>query len=82
MPYLRGDERFFLAGLHPEKEAIEGKLPELRPRVYAQKTREAGGEFFEVTLRLDTAWFDTDAMKLVLVWRGIFSTTDEDAPEL
>ena len=33
-------------------------------------------------LRLDTAWFDTDANKLVLVWRGLYATPDDDSPDI
>jgi|GEM_PF-149223 len=80
--YLRGDERFSLRGVRPGGAAFEGALTGLRPRVYAQRTEAAGGSFFEVSMRLDTAWFDTDEKKVVLVWRGLFPTADEDAPDI
>ena len=82
VPYLRGDERFSLIGTRPGGGGLEGQLPGTRPRVFAQRTEEVGGDFFEVLLRLDTAWFDTDAGKLVLVWRGLYATPDEDSPDI
>jgi uncharacterized protein YjbI with pentapeptide repeats len=82
VPYLRGDERFSLLGTKPGGRGVEGQLPGARPRVFAQRTEEVGGDFFEVLLRLDTAWFDTDANKVVLVWRGIFSSPDDDSPDI
>jgi uncharacterized protein YjbI with pentapeptide repeats len=82
VPYLRGDERFALVGIRPGGKGVEGQLPGTRPRVFAQRTEEVGGDFFEVLLRLDTAWFDADANKVVLVWRGIYSSPDEDSPDI
>ncbi|HEX3344417.1 MAG TPA: DUF2169 domain-containing protein [Polyangiaceae bacterium] len=82
VPYLRGDERFAVIGVRPGGKGVEGQLPGARPRVFAQRTEEVGGDFFEVLLRLDTAWFDTDANKVVLVWRGLYSSPDDDSPDI
>ena len=82
VPYLRGDERFSISGMRPGGAAMSGRLPDLRPRAFAQRSAEAGGEFFEVRLHLDTLWLDADHAKIVLVWRGLFAVSDEDAPEL
>jgi uncharacterized protein YjbI with pentapeptide repeats len=81
LPYPDGDETFEITGVAADGP-IAGRLPKARPRAYAQKTRAAGGEFVEVLLRLDTVWFDTDARKLVLVWRGMLETNDDDASEV
>jgi uncharacterized protein YjbI with pentapeptide repeats len=82
VPYLRGDERFAIIGVRPGGKGVEGRLPAARPRVFAQRTEAVGGDFFEVLLRLDTACFDTDANKVVLVWRGLYATPDDDSPDL
>jgi uncharacterized protein YjbI with pentapeptide repeats len=82
VPYLRGDERYAVVGVCPGGKGYEGKLPGLRPRVFAQRTDAVGADFFEVLLRLDTASFDTDARKVTLVWRGLFATPDDDAPDI
>ncbi|HEY8092116.1 MAG TPA: DUF2169 domain-containing protein, partial [Polyangiaceae bacterium] len=82
VPYLRGDERFSVVGVRPGGKGYEGQLPGLRPRVFAQRVEDVGGDFFEVLLRLDTVWFDTAARKVVLVWRGLYATPDDDSPDL
>jgi uncharacterized protein YjbI with pentapeptide repeats len=82
VPYLRGDERFAVVGVRPGGRGFEGQLPGMRPRVFAQRTEDVGGDFFEVLLRLDTAWIDADDGKLVLVWRGLYATPDDDSPDV
>jgi uncharacterized protein YjbI with pentapeptide repeats len=82
VPYLRGDERFSIVGVRPGGKGVDGRLPGARPRVFAQRTEPVGGDFFEVLLRLDTAWFDTDASKVVLVWRGLYATPEDDSPDI
>ncbi|MFO0616719.1 MAG: DUF2169 domain-containing protein [Polyangiaceae bacterium] len=69
--YLKGDERFHFAGIHPRLERVDAKLPALRPRVFAKRRAGSRGEpFEEVALSLDTLWVDADAMRVSLVWRG------------
>ncbi|WP_438019731.1 DUF2169 domain-containing protein [Sorangium sp. So ce315] len=80
--YPRGDETFELWSVRPEGEVVRGRLPELRVRVFKQATEKAGGGFSEVPMRLDTVWFDADALRLVLVWRGLLDVADEDASEI
>jgi uncharacterized protein YjbI with pentapeptide repeats len=82
IPYPRGNEDFELWAVHPEQAVIRGRLPAERVRVFAQATAKAGGGFSEVPLRLDTVWFDADALRLVLVWRSLLEVADEDASEI
>ena len=78
--YLAGDERFALTGFGDAP--IVGRLPGIRPRAFVLRTREAKGELIEALLRLDTCWFDVDARKLVLTWRGFVDVADDDAPDV
>ncbi|WP_437878069.1 DUF2169 domain-containing protein [Sorangium sp. So ce513] len=80
--YPQGDEAFELWSVRPEGEVVRGRLPGLRVRVFKQATEKAGGGFSEVPMRLDTVWFDADALRLVLVWRGLLDVADEDASEI
>jgi uncharacterized protein YjbI with pentapeptide repeats len=82
IPYPRGDEEFELWAVHPELSVLRGRLPSPRVRVFAQATEQAGGRFSELPLRLDTVWFDADALRLVLVWRSLLEVADEDASEI
>jgi uncharacterized protein YjbI with pentapeptide repeats len=79
---LSGDEPFRIEGVHPEHRVIRGSLPAVRPCCFAVERRERGGELRAVPLVLDTAVFDTDAMKLQLVWRGHLDVRADDAPEV
>jgi uncharacterized protein YjbI with pentapeptide repeats len=80
--YPDGSESFELTGVHPTLTSLRGRLPGIHPRVFAQRTAEAGGGFHEVRTVLDTVWFLPDEMKLVLLWRGLFDVRDDDAPEV
>src|SRR5262249_23265749 len=57
---LEGGETFAITGMDPSAPVIEGTLPRLRPRCFAQRTSRHGGAFLEVPLRLDTVVFDVD----------------------
>jgi uncharacterized protein YjbI with pentapeptide repeats len=79
---LSGDEPFEITGMHPAVDTIRGTLPKVRARGFSQRTAEAGGEFQEVALRLDTVIFDLDQMKLNLVWRGVLEVRGDEAVDL
>lgn len=79
---IAGDEPFALHGMKPEGAPLEGKLPGTRVRMFAQRTRDAGGEFVELTPRLDTVHFDLDAMRVQLVWRAVLDTADARATDV
>ncbi|MEO7095831.1 MAG: DUF2169 domain-containing protein, partial [Polyangiales bacterium] len=78
--YPDGDERWTLGGFGDPPTG--GRLPALRPRAFVLRTAEAGGDLVEVLLRLDTLWFDADAKKLVLVYRGLVETLDDIGSDL
>jgi uncharacterized protein YjbI with pentapeptide repeats len=78
--YPRGDEPFSLSAVSPTVPVLRGRLPGLAPRAYTVAT--AGHALHEIPLRLDTVWFDADAARVVLVWRGLVEVSAEHAPEL
>lgn len=80
--YPRGDERFELAGVHPERPVVAGELPGLCARAFAIETIPEGTMFREVKLVLDTVSFDADALRVSLVWRGRLAVRARGAPEL
>ncbi len=71
LDHLTGDEPYELRGLHAQHPLLAGTLPGKRVRCFAHYTPEAGGAFREILLRLDTAAFDADTLKVNLVWRGM-----------
>lgn len=80
--YPSGDEYFELGGIHSEHRIIEGQMPGVRVRAFAQMSAGAGGGFFEVILRIDSVHFDADALRLTVVWRGLIESNDQDASEV
>lgn len=82
IPFPRGDEPFALWGTHPEHGSIEGTLPGIVPRCFAQMTAEAGGDFIEVNLQLDTIAFEPDDNAVHLVWRGVLDVAEDEAYEV
>jgi uncharacterized protein YjbI with pentapeptide repeats len=76
--YLQGDEEYEITSVRPGGLALSGRLPGLRPRLFAQRSALAGEEFFEILLRLDTVYFDAETLKLNLLWRGSFDARDSE----
>ncbi len=68
-PHLDGDEAFRADSVRPGGGAVSGELPSLRPRAFVERDGEPTAE---VPLRLDTFVLDADAMRVTLVWRGLF----------
>jgi uncharacterized protein YjbI with pentapeptide repeats len=79
---VRGDEPFELVGMDRQHPVLDGKLPGLLARCFAQRSATAGGAFEEIALRLDTVSFDVDAMRIHLVFRGLFDVADDDASDV
>jgi len=83
--YLRGDEQLCFENLHREHPQYEAQLPGLRVRCFLNKPTTAESKetkFVEVPMNLDTLWVDTEAEKLVLVWRGWAEVLSEDYEEV
>jgi uncharacterized protein YjbI with pentapeptide repeats len=79
------DATYEVRGMSPGGGTIRGRLPEIKPRCFVERSAgdgEGGGGFHELPLKLDTAHFDMDENKLVLVWRALLEVSEEDAPEV
>lgn len=72
--YLQGNEPVVIANATPEGR-LAFSLPGLPPpQVVVYRKRESDED---LELRLDTVIIDTDAMRLVLLWRGMLVLTQE-----
>ena len=81
---LRGDEPFQFDHMHPEKACIEGRLPGLRARVFADY-RVAGAtepRLREVPLRLTTVWFFPHAERALVLFQGIAEVGTDDGSDV
>lgn len=81
---LRGDEEFQLDHLHPNKPSINGRLPGLRARVFADYRAADGAEprLREVPLRLSTVWFFPHAERALVLFQGLAEVATDDASDV
>lgn len=90
--FFKGNESFRIENMHPEHSVIEGKLPNLKARYFLNHSightldKETGKmpepEFIEKKLNLDTVWFFPEALKGMMIWRGVVEVTTDDAKEI
>jgi len=78
--YLRGSEEVRVQNMHPLHSDFRFRLPGIRIRALLDKNVSARSVFEEIPMNLDTLWVDMEVLRLVLVWRGRFSTTASDEP--
>jgi hypothetical protein len=78
---LRGDESLWVENLHPELSRLTVRLPGVRIRAFFEAAPQLRDDpavvvgLRELRLRLDTAWLDMEALRLVLVWRtGLYAS--------
>ena len=78
--YLRGDETLWAENLHPTLPRLSVRLPGVRIRAFFEVAAALADDkavvsgLRELRLRLDTAWLDMEALRLVLVWRtGLYA---------
>lgn len=83
---LRGDEAFALENMHPSRPLIEGKLPALVVRAFANyAVAHEGGvahKLREIPMRLTTVWFYPHAERMVLIFQGLAETSEDDASDI
>lgn len=85
--YLHGGEAIEITNMHPERQAIFSRVPELRVRLFL--TRKAGPKappekdtFEEVKTRIDTLWLFPEILRGVAVFRGMVDTGDDEMADI
>ena len=79
---LRGDEPFAFDNMHPTQTYIEGALPGLCVRVFANYGTAEDADLREVPMRLTTVWCFPHAERLVLIFHGMTEVTEDDAADV
>lgn len=84
---LRGDETFALENLHPQKSLLQGRLPGLRARVFANYALSSGSDeashkLKEVPMRLTTVWFFPEVERMLLIWHGLAEVAEHDGSDI
>ena len=80
-PWQPCDE-FTLRGMHPEKEAVRGRLPDLKSRCFVKQLTPEGEAFREIEMAIDTAWLFPSAEKGITVHRGSIDIATDDGSDL
>lgn len=80
--FLRGGEPFLVKGMHPGKEVLQGRLPELRARIFLLRRPEHGGHFTEAPVRLETVWLFPETETGVVLFRAVTGTMDEECADI
>ncbi len=77
--FFTGGESYRLAGLHPDKPVIEGRLPTMRVSALVQHRGKSIPESDALSLAFETVWFFPDQNLGVALYRGQTSIDDSDA---
>jgi uncharacterized protein YjbI with pentapeptide repeats len=85
--YFKGGEAIEIVNMHPGRQLIASRLPQFTVRLFM--TRKEGPKappekdtFEEVPLRIDTVWLFPEAVRGVMVFRGVFNTERDDMADL
>jgi len=80
--FFNGNESFEIRGMHPEKKALQSRLPEARSRCFMNLKTDEGEQFKEIKTNLDTVWLFPHAEKGIIVWRGVVEIGTDDAEDV
>lgn len=78
----RGDEPFEFVHLHPQQAKVEGVLPGMRARVFADYGDGTTARLREVPLRLATLWFFPHAERGIALFQGLAECSEDDAGDI
>lgn len=76
---FRGDEEYELLNLHPSRPKITGRLPGVIGRAFLRSRGAPEHQLEEVPLKLTTVWFFPHRERILLLWQGAASVTEDDA---
>lgn len=77
--FFTGQERFEVAGMHPDHPHLAGTLPDLRPRAFIRRRNEP---LHEVALRCETVTILGSALIGIVMWRGQVAVAEQEASDV
>jgi uncharacterized protein YjbI with pentapeptide repeats len=80
--FFQGDEEILLAGMHPEKSTIVSSLPGLRARIFVEQAQGEKKVFSEVQNRAETLMLYPEALRGILLFRGVVPSADEQLDDI
>ncbi len=80
--FFAGDEPFSIAGMHPERAAVQGTLPGAAMRCFVRQRAADGIQLREVKMRAETLWMMPRVERAILVFRGVIGIATDDAEDV
>ncbi|WP_438017716.1 DUF2169 domain-containing protein [Sorangium sp. So ce315] len=80
--FFRGDERFVVENMHPDKPRIEGALPGVVSRCFVCLETSDGVEIREPAMKLDTVRLFPHRERGVVIFRGGVEIAEDDAKDV
>jgi uncharacterized protein YjbI with pentapeptide repeats len=80
--YFAGDEPYAVAGMHPAKALVQGRLPGAALRCFIDQSGAEGLRSREVTMRAETLWLFPHLERGILIYRGVIDVATDDAEDV
>ncbi|OZI37319.1 hypothetical protein CAL29_02545 [Bordetella genomosp. 10] len=78
---LEAGSRYEIWNMHPERQALHGRLPDWKARCFASRHAD-GAALEEIDLWLSTAWFFPHRERVLLIWHGGLPVRENDAADV
>ncbi|ODN42526.1 DUF2169 family type VI secretion system accessory protein [Piscirickettsia litoralis] len=79
---LTGKEHFYLQNMSAEQPVLEGRLPGIRVRCFAEVQEGKERVYSETPMQLDTCWLFPEIATGVIIFHGQIPVIDEDATNI
>jgi uncharacterized protein YjbI with pentapeptide repeats len=79
---LTGGASYRIEGMHPDMPVIEGRLPEVKVRIFVSEDPLSGKGFRELATVIDTVWFFPEENLGMLIQRGLTDIQDSEAQDI
>ncbi|MGS2718775.1 DUF2169 family type VI secretion system accessory protein [Eionea flava] len=77
-PYFSPNTAYRLTDMHADKACIEGHIPNIRVRAFAQLNESSNKDITEIDTVLETLWFFPEVDIGVAIFRGEIAVQDSD----
>ena len=80
--FWQGNESFSLYNMDPDRELIQGELPNFRGRCFIAPKGADSPALKEIEQRLETVYFFPEQDMGVLLWRGVIEVVEDDQSDM
>ena len=80
--FFSGDESFEIAGMHPEKPVVQGRLPACAVRCFVTQQGDASLTMREVPTRAETLVLFPGSERAIVMFRGVTEVSTDDGADI